>query len=74
MIVAAQDLEKRAADFVTPEIVEHWEHRAEALIHLVMKARYADLVWDYARRAADKRPDFLLARTAIDSYVASVAD
>jgi lysyl-tRNA synthetase class 1 len=59
---------------LTPEIVGHWEHRADALTHPVMKARYADLVWDLSKRAANRRPDVRFARIAIDSYIASVAD
>lgn len=59
---------------VTPEIVSHWEQRADALTHPVMKARYADLVWDLSKRAANRRPDVRFARIAIDSYIASVAD
>ena len=34
-----------------------------------MKARYADLVWDFSRPAAQKKPGIVFARTAIDSYL-----
>lgn len=59
---------------VTAEIVVHWEERAEALNHPVMKARYADLAWDFARNAANKRADVRFAHIAIDSYMKSVSD
>lgn len=59
---------------VTPEIVTHWVERAEALSHPVMKARYADLVWDYAHRVTNKKSDVRFARTAIDSYMAAVTN
>ncbi|MGO7873697.1 DUF4209 domain-containing protein [Rhizobium leguminosarum] len=59
---------------LTPDIVDHWEQRAEAVMHPVMKARYADLVWDLSRNAADRKPDVRFARIAIESYIASVAD
>ncbi|WP_143539317.1 hypothetical protein [Rhizobium sp. AN5] len=58
---------------VTPEIVAHWQARAEAANHPVMKARYADLVWDFAHRLTGKKSDVRFARMAIDSYMASVA-
>jgi lysyl-tRNA synthetase class 1 len=59
---------------VTPEIVAHWQARAEAANHPVMKARYADLVWDFAHRVTGKKSDVRFARMAIDSYMASVAE
>ncbi|RWQ64988.1 DUF4209 domain-containing protein [Mesorhizobium sp.] len=59
---------------LTPDIVDHWEQRADAVSHPVMKARYADLVWDLSRNAANRRPDVRFARLAIDNYIASVAD
>jgi len=34
-----------------------------------MKACYADLVWDFSKQAANKKPDIVFARTAIDSYL-----
>lgn len=59
---------------LSPEIVDHWEHRADTVRHPVMKARYADLVWDLSRNAANRRADIRFARVAIDSYISSVAD
>ncbi|NKM26780.1 DUF4209 domain-containing protein [Rhizobium laguerreae] len=59
---------------LTPDIVDHWEQRADAIMHPIMKARYADLVWDLSRNAANRRPDVRFARVAIESYIASVAD
>lgn len=59
---------------LTPDIVDHWEQRADAVMHPVMKARYADLVWDLSRNAADRKPDVRFARIAIESYIGSVAD
>jgi hypothetical protein len=43
--------------------------RANEVKHPVMKARYADLVWDFSRPAAQKKPAIMFARTAIDSYL-----
>jgi hypothetical protein len=54
---------------VDASIIEHWELRANEAKHPVMKARYADLVWDFSRRAAQKKPHIRFACTAIDSYL-----
>ncbi|MBB2749797.1 UNVERIFIED_ORG: lysyl-tRNA synthetase class 1 [Rhizobium aethiopicum] len=59
---------------VTPDILDHWATRADALAHPVLKARYADLVWDYAPQVAKRRRDVRFARIAIDAYLASVFD
>ncbi|RVH69210.1 DUF4209 domain-containing protein [Sinorhizobium meliloti] len=59
---------------ITPDIVDHWEQRADNLTNPVLKARYADLVWDLSRKAADRRADIRFAHIAIDSYLASVSD
>ncbi|WP_339758091.1 DUF4209 domain-containing protein [uncultured Hoeflea sp.] len=59
---------------LTAEIVDHWETRADNLTHPVLRGRYADLVWDLSRNAANRRADIRFAQLAIDSYVASVAD
>ncbi|WP_421477631.1 DUF4209 domain-containing protein [Agrobacterium tumefaciens] len=59
---------------LTAEIIDHWEQRADSLTHPVLTGRYADLVWDLSRKAADRRANIRFPRLAIDSYVASVAD
>lgn len=59
---------------LTAEIVDHWEQRADNLTHPVLKGRYADLVWDLSRDAANRKANIRFARLAIDSYIASVAD
>jgi hypothetical protein len=57
---------------VTPEVVSYWEKRARASTHPVMRARYADLLWelgtgiDWLDRSGD------MARIAVDSYVDAV--
>jgi len=54
------------------ELVEYWKSRAEETRHPVLRARYADLVWDLARVAASARPDIRFARLAVDSYLEAV--
>lgn len=59
---------------VTPEIIGLWKERADALNHPVMKARYADLVWDFAHKVTGEKSDIRFARMAVDSYMASIVD
>lgn len=55
----------------TPEIIEYWGRRAEETKHPVIKARYADLVWDTTRFVTQKRPAIKFAHLAVDSYIAA---
>ena len=57
----------------TPEIIEYWGRRAEETKHPVIKARYADLVWDTTRFVTQKRPAIKFAHKAVDSYIAAAA-
>lgn len=52
-------------------VIDHWAERARCITHPVLRARYADLVWDLAPAIADSRRDPDMARLAIDSYLAS---
>ena len=54
---------------VDASLIEHWAFRADEVKHPGMKARYADLVWDFSRPAAQKKADIKFARIAIDSYL-----
>jgi len=54
------------------ELIEYWKGRAEESIHPVLKARYADLVWDLTRVPTDTRPDIKFARLAVDGYLEAV--
>lgn len=58
---------------LTPEVIEHWEVRANTLGHPILRGRYADLVWEFSRKVADKKPSPDFARIAIDCYLESVA-
>jgi lysyl-tRNA synthetase class 1 len=56
-----------------PTVLGHWADRARTLQHPVLKARYADLVWDMAATIGGVRRDPEMARLAIDSYLASLS-
>jgi lysyl-tRNA synthetase class 1 len=55
-----------------PEVIDHWEGRARTVTHPVLKARYADLVWDLSRVIAKKSPNPDIARIAVDAYLVSI--
>lgn len=51
----------------------HWAERARSLHHPLLKARYADLVWDLGPSisTASKR-DYKMATVAVDAYLQSI--
>jgi len=51
------------------ETAAHWELRAQSVRDPVMRARYADLVWDLKRLITKQRPSYEYAQIAIDAYV-----
>jgi lysyl-tRNA synthetase class 1 len=57
-----------------PEVIEHWATRAKTVAHPVLKARYADLVWDLSRIIANTSPNPDMARLTIDAYLKSIRD
>lgn len=59
-----------AAD-ITGEVISYWKLRAQEETHPILKARYADLVWDLSKRFAGEKPDIKFADTAIDAYLAA---
>ena len=54
-----------------PDFLRHWASRARELNHPVLRARYADLVWEMTPVIAGERRDVAMARCAIDAYVSS---
>jgi hypothetical protein len=57
---------------VTPDVLAHWRGRAAATPHPVMRARYADLLWELPKKLAGARPDPTMARAAVDAYLDAV--
>ncbi len=69
-IVAFDDAQVRSwpnASDVMPSMISYWENRAKQARHPVLRARYADLVWDLSRKVADRHPAIDFARLAIDA-------
>jgi len=52
-------------------VIDHWKSRAREVKHPVLRARYADLVWDLSRVIAQMNPDPTMARIAVDAYLES---
>jgi hypothetical protein len=53
------------------QVIAHWVNRAKTIQNPVLKARYADLVWEMCIKIADEKRDPEMARLAIDAYLAS---
>lgn len=52
-------------------VIGYWSTRARNAKHPVLKARYADLVWDTTKFVTGGKPGIEFARLAIDNYVAA---
>lgn len=51
------------------ETINYWTTRSQVSKHSILRARYADLAWEFAQIVAQPKRDFRNARTAIDAYV-----
>ena len=54
---------------VTEQIIEYWTDRAKTAKHPVLRARYADLVWDFQKVATNESPHYSMAQIVIDSII-----
>lgn len=54
---------------VTPEMIRYWTDRAKQAKHPIMRARYADLVWELTEIVTGNSRDFRMAQVAVDSYI-----
>jgi Domain of unknown function (DUF4209) len=61
--------ESPSIKLVTEDMVTYWESRAEKSKHPILKARYADLVWDLKKKICNAKPDYAFALIAIDSKI-----
>lgn len=68
----AEDGSRRCLPDITQiddSVIEYLVRRASESKHPVLRARYADFLWDITKFATGGRPSIELARQAIDSYV-----
>ena len=54
---------------VTPEMLSYWERRAQEVKNVVLKARYADLVWDFSKHVTGTASHINNAYIVIDSTI-----
>ncbi len=62
-------MESPSIQRVNQEILDYWKFRSTEATHHLMRARYADLVWDFTKRVANTNPDVSLSHTVIDSNI-----
>jgi len=70
---------KEGVEVNSPDIIRedeatiaYWASRSDEAHHPILRARYADLVWDFTGLVANRRPDVVFARKAIDAYVEAI--
>jgi len=69
---AGQWLHSPSIADVTPEMLDYWQKRANEAKHPTLRARYADLVWDFAKRITGKGGHADMARAVIDATLDAV--
>ncbi len=53
-------------------ILKYWEWRANTTPHPLLRARYADLVWEFGQRSQAERTNLQFAWLAFDAYLDTV--
>lgn len=53
---------------ITAACMDYWSHRAASSAHPLLRARYADVVWDLSQALTGRKPDFGLLKSAIRNY------
>ena len=72
MIMQNEDgqlMESPSIKLVDAAMLSYWSERAIQSRHPILKARYADLVWDLSRHVTEKMADPAMARIAITANV-----
>jgi hypothetical protein len=64
-----QYMEFPSIKLVDVETLTYWSKRAMQSRHPILKARYADLVWDFSRKVTEMAGDPDMARIAIGAYI-----
>jgi hypothetical protein len=54
---------------ITEEIIKYWAERTKAAKHPILRARYADLVWDFKKLVTQQPPHYSMAQIVIDSTI-----
>lgn len=59
---------------ITADTIEYWKRRAGESTNPLLKARYADLVWDFSGRVTGNTPEVGFAEAAIEAYLRIVGE
>ncbi|MCL5421032.1 MAG: DUF4209 domain-containing protein [Nitrospirae bacterium] len=62
-------MESPSIKLVDDDMLSYWAQRAVQSKHPILKARYADLVWDFSRHVTEKMADPAMARIVITANV-----
>lgn len=57
--------------WIDEAVLKYWGRRMAEAQHPQLRARYADLVWDFSKPACKLKPPIEAARIAVDGYVAA---
>lgn len=57
---------------ITPDCIAYWSARMNAAQHPALRARYADLVWDFTQKVTGNRPPIEATHIAIDGYIDAI--
>jgi len=66
-------VESPSIDRVSDAVLDYWGERSRKATHPLLRARYADLVWDFSKPVTKKSPSVEYAQRAIDSYLETIA-
>lgn len=58
---------------LTPAMTARWKQHLLTCRHPILRARYADLLWNFEKGVEGSQPGIDTARTAIDAYIKSSA-
>jgi len=54
---------------ITSSIIDYWEKRANESKSPILKARYADLVWDFSEKIKGTKPNYTMAIMTIENII-----
>ena len=58
---------------LTPSTLTLWREHLQASVHPVLRARYADLLWEFQKQVDGTKAPLQYAQTAMDAYLAAAA-
>jgi hypothetical protein len=58
---------------LTPSALALWSEHLQECTHPVLRARYADLLWEFQKQVDGTKPPLRYAQTAMDAYIAAAA-